>query len=443
MTSRGHRPSGSQRDGSPDTGPIRILTIDVEDPLPAFVADDRYARALVVLRRGRTPFAAVELDLDGGQLSQLAERLALGSESDTSSPAPDSQAQKLPPISVVVPTIASRMEELTRCCALLADQQYPDFEVLVVDNRTGEHPPLILDEIPGAERIRIICESRPGISAARNAGLAVARGEIVAFTDDDVQPDPSWLLGIGRRFAAQAELDAVTGLILPAELETPSQIWFERYYGGFSGQRSFHPVTLRALTSAWPWSGGRVAVTSLSGEVVRSFATYGVGAYGAGANMAFRRESVIRAGLFDPALGTGTPARGGEDLAMLISILWSGGRIGFEPSAVVRHRHRREYRELLDQLTGNGLGFTAMLTSLVLNDPRHLAALAFHAPLALRRVLVSTAERVRGRQPDPAAELTAGPRYPRELVMRELRGYSRGPLAYLASRRALRRGLSG
>jgi cellulose synthase/poly-beta-1,6-N-acetylglucosamine synthase-like glycosyltransferase len=53
---------------------------------------------------------------------------------------------------------------------------------------------------------------------------------------------------------------------------------------------------------------------------------YGVGAFDAGANMAFRRTALEKIGGFDVALGAGTPARGGEDLAALISVLWAGFR---------------------------------------------------------------------------------------------------------------------
>ena len=95
----------------------------------------------------------------------------------------------------------------------------------------------------------MVRERRPGISAARNAGVAAATGEIIAFTDDDVRVDPLWLRAIGERFASDSAIEAVTGLILPAELETPAQVWFERYYGGFSGERTFAPLTLKAADS--------------------------------------------------------------------------------------------------------------------------------------------------------------------------------------------------
>ena len=80
--------------------------------------------------------------------------------------------------------------------------------------------------------------------------------------------------------------------------------------------------------------------------------------------MAYRRSLIDTVGGFDTTLGAGSPARGGEDLAMFIETLWRGGRIGFEPSAVVHHRHRQTVEDLHKQLHGNGVGFTALMCAL-------------------------------------------------------------------------------
>jgi hypothetical protein len=177
-----------------------------------------------------------------------------------------------------------------------------------------------------------------------------------------------------------------------------------------------------------------VATDDRGNEVLRR-PIYGAGACGAGCNMAFRR-SAFGTTPFDTALGTGTPAQGGEDLAALIDVLWRGGRIGFEPAAVVRHEHRREYRELQRQMSGYGCGFTAMLAALVLHDPRHLGGLAAQLPPALGRLVRAALRRLAGRGLGEAGEV---PSFPGELARRELLGYLRGPGAYLAARREMRR----
>ena len=424
-------------------GPVRVVILDLEDPIPDLLPEGRYESAMVVGRRGGVPIGAVDVDLRTGRfdLQQQLRPLFEQSAARPASTRTELTDADLPRISVVVPTIVARTEDLEHLLAGFEQVRYPDVEFILVDNRRAIPTP---DPLPGLligrSGIRVVRAERPGISAARNAGVAAATGDIVAFTDDDVRVDPQWLHAIGRRFAGDPAIEAVTGLILPAELETPAQVWFERYYGGFSGERTFAPLTLQAeRTGARSLRGSRIAVTDADGQLVRTFAVYGAGAYGAGANMAFRRDALQRLGGFDLALGTGTPARGGEDLAALISVLWNGGKVGYEPASVVHHRHRREVSELEHQLGGNGVGFTAMLTSLVSHDRRHLLGLASQLPLAGREMLRQSVARVQGRkgtaaEADAARDDTA--QFPRNLVMHELRGYPKGPFAYIRSRRS-------
>jgi hypothetical protein len=83
------------------------------------------------------------------------------------------------------------------------------------------------------------------------------------------------------------------------------------------------------------------------------------------------------------------------------------------------------------------VGFTAMLTSLIMADPRHLVALAAQLPLAVRRMVAQSVNRLRGRKASASsADPPDVPLYPRALVLNELRGLPWGPLAYLRSRRA-------
>ena len=421
-----------------DPGPVRVEVVDLEGPLPALTPSERYRSAWVVGRRGGVPLGVVEVDLTRPPAEiahQLQALQKLSPDAAAVSPVEDSD---LPLVSVVVPSIVARPEDLARCLASLEQLRHPRFEILLVDNRRrpdGDDPlPGLVAAFP---HVRVVHEPRPGISAARNAGLAAAAGEIVVFTDDDVQVDPGWLTAFGRRFARDPRLEAVTGLILPAELESPAQLYFERYYGGFSGERTFAPLTL----SSGHGSVGRARVTvrDAAGHPVREFALYGVGAYGAGANMAFRRDVLLARGGFDVDLGTGTPARGGEDLAALIDLLWDGGTLGYEPAAVVHHRHRRELPELEHQLDGNGVGFTAMLTSLVRRHPGHLVGLSAQLPLAARRLGGQSLGRLRGRGARPDDAPDGAPQFPPGLVLTELRGMTRGPAAYWRSRRAGRR----
>jgi glycosyltransferase involved in cell wall biosynthesis len=338
---------------------------------------------------------------------------------------------ELPLISIVVPTIVQRVEELGRCIANIESLDYPNFELVLVDNRRVLPPSDSLPALVHArDWLRVIHEPKPGISAARNRGGAGANGEVVAFTDDDVQVDVKWLRSIGMRMTLEPGLDAVSGLVLPAELESPAQIWFERYYGGFNGRRSFVPLTLEAdMSGPRLLRGSRILIRNAVGKVIGRLPVYGVGAYAAGANMAFRKASIERIGGFDNALGTGTPSRGGEDLASIISVLWTGGRVGYEPPRVVAfHQHRREYDDLLKLMDANGVGFTAMLTSLVRNDPRHLLGLSSQCLPALRQFAVQRSRKDKGISTAGELIQELEPLFPTDLARREFRAFFRGPL---------------
>ncbi len=311
--------------------------------------------------------------------------------------------QSLPRATVVVPTIYRRTDELTRTVQTLLDQDYPDFEIVVVDNRPdGDGPPIT--EFLGTPQVRVVIERSPGISRARNRGVAESTGGFVAFTDDDAVVDSHWLRAMGERYVLDEEVGAVSGLVLPLELATAPQLWFEEFYGGFS--RSFSPQVMK-----------------LGAHIDDGLFPYAPGSFGVGCNMSFRRSTLQRLGGFNSALGTGTPAKGGEDLAMFLSLIFANGTIVFEPSAVVRHEHRRTRRAFLDQVFDYGTGLTAMYTALILDDPRHLVEMVRRIPAGLRLLTRPRAQRSPSRTPS----------YPRSALVVQALGMAYGPLAYARS----------
>ncbi|NAZ86489.1 glycosyltransferase family 2 protein [Kineococcus indalonis] len=442
--------SGSRRQQEVTTAVLGAVRRALADP-PADAPAP--GGAYVLVRVDGAPFTAVSLPLPLSPV-QVAEAVA-GSEPYRGSPgsrarraAPSgTPGPRLPSATVVVPTVVARVAELRRCLDSLALLDHPDAEVVVVDNRPHRPADDPLEALlRGRARVRSVHEPVPGISAARNTGLREARGEVVAFTDDDVRVDPGWLRAIARRFAEHPEEQAVTGLVLPEELVTAAQQRYEEHYGGFGGPRTFTPVSLHpARDRAGRVRRGLVDVRDGSGERVRTIAVYGVGAYGAGANVAFRAAELRARGGFDVALGTGTPARGGEDLAAFVRVLSDGGVLGYEPAAVVHHTHRREVADLERQLVGNGTGFTAMLTSLVVHDPGHLLTFSALAPAAGWAMARQTARRLRRRPSSGPPPAGGGPGpVDRRLVALELAGMLAGPFAYLrswsAAARAVARG---
>jgi GT2 family glycosyltransferase/SAM-dependent methyltransferase len=230
----------------------------------------------------------------------------------TKVPAAHSQA----PVSVIVCT-RQRPEKLRPCLATLRELDPSPAEIIVVDNSPEERRTLnVVEEFTG-----VIYRPEPalGLSRARNSGILRSSGEIVAFTDDDVLVHPRWLLGIWRAFSQDPVL-GVAGLVLPAELETESQIRFELEFGGFN--RGYRPITFDSY-------------------FFNSMLDRGVPVWriGAGANMAFRRNVFSRIGLFDERLGAGASGCS-EDSEFWYRMLAAGMSIAYEPRAVVWHSHR-------------------------------------------------------------------------------------------------------
>lgn len=255
----------------------------------------------------------------------------------------------LPPVTVAVCT-RDRVDHLRRCLSAIERLHYPRLDVLVIDNapKTAAAERLVRDKF---KRVRYLVEPRPGLDWARNRAIMEARGEIIAFADDDVVVDPGWIDALVRVFAEDARIMAVTGRVVPYELKTRAQVLFERY-GGF-GKGSVRKV-----------------YSSRNGGHQAKWSHLAAGDLGTGANMAFRKSLFGRIGGFDPALDAGTPTGGGGDLEMFFRVVQEGYVLVYEPAAVVRHMHRRDYRDLKAQIGTWGKAFMAYLTRSALVYPR-------------------------------------------------------------------------
>jgi GT2 family glycosyltransferase len=391
--------------------PIELVQLDLAtNSLIADVGllDDR--RVWIEASKHGRIVGRVELERDASELT-TDELAALGSTFSDDGPAlfetiPD---ERLAAATVVVSTICSDPAQLVGTVQSLLELDYPDFEVVVVDNRRGS-PTEPIPTMPDDPRVRVVRETMPGVSSGRNRGVSASTGEIVAFTDDDASVDRNWLRAMGARFAAEPSVDAIGGLVLPSELETAPQLWFEEFYGGFS--TSFEP-----------------SVVSLATVDDDAMFPYAPRRFGAGCNMAFRRSALERMGGFDVALGVGTPARGGEDLAMFIELVTSGATLAFEPAALVRHTHRRTEPAFLNQVLSYGVGLTAMFTALISHDRRHALAILRKVPGGLRLLTRPRADR----------SVSATPSYPRRTLAYQVLGMAYGPIAYARSRRWARR----
>lgn len=276
--------------------------------------------------------------------------------------APDPAAS----VTVVVPT-TGRYEQLSRCLRSLLAMDRQQVDVLVVDNRpaTGEALRTINAIVGHDPRVRYVAEPRPGSSIARNRGAAETDAEIVAFTDDDVVVDPHWLNGLLAPFA-DADVTAVTGMVLPLELQTPAQKRFEQFAGFSKGisRRSYKfPPSEPTHRVLYPFWGG---------------------VFGSGNSMAFRRVNFVDSGGFDPALGGGSPAKSGEDIEAMSAAILGGGTLVYEPRSLCWHEHRKEDDALHQQVFDYGVGLGAVLTKALTHDPRFFGAVVRSVPIAFR-----------------------------------------------------------
>lgn len=357
------------------------------------------------------PVATAHLAEDGLPAPAALEAAGLGTESVPACVrAREELLRSAPFLSVLIPS-RERPERLRRCLDSLLASAYPAsaYEIVVVDNRPETDGTRRLIEGYGQpERLRYAREDASGSASARNRGLEVVRSDLVAMTDDDVVVDPHWLAEVARAFTAHPEATCVSGLLLPLELETDAQVWFEEY-GGFS--RGFEARRFDLAEHRPPG---------------HPLYPYSAGIFGTGNNFAFRRGDLLAIGAFDPALGNGTPALGGVDSEVLLRTILAGRTIVYEPRALVWHAHRPDYESLRRQVHAYGAGLVAYLLKTLLDDPRRVPGFLRRLPAGVRFAFSPGSEKNAGKQTD----------YPRELTRLERRGMLLGPLAYARSRRA-------
>ncbi|MET0191242.1 MAG: glycosyltransferase family A protein, partial [Pseudonocardia sediminis] len=172
------------------------------------------------------------------------------------------------PITVVIAT-RNRAESLGRCLRSVLASDHPALQVVVVDNDPVDESTARIVDTFASPRVRYVREARRGASVGRNRGLAEARTEVVAFTDDDTEVDRSWASRISGAFAADPALACLSGPVLAARLGTPEE---------------------RAADVALAWNKGFVPRTfSMAAPPSDSpIFPFSPGLFGIGANLAVR-----------------------------------------------------------------------------------------------------------------------------------------------------------
>lgn len=391
---------------------------------PGLEVPARFTAARLLVTDDGVPVGQVDVPLRAGVAAPA--RLAAATAAVAGAAPPARPATSDEPITVVIAT-RGRPHSVRRCLDAVLAGRHPAVTVLVVDNDPPDDRTRDVVAAVGSPRVRYVREARRGVSVGRNRGLAEATTEIVAFTDDDTEPDPGWASRIAGAFTEDPRLTGLSGPVLAATLETPQQ---QAADVALAWNKGFLPRRFRlddppADAPAFPFSPGL---------------------FGIGANMAVRASRVRALGGFDEALGPGRPTRGGEDIELLVRIVLDGGTLGYLPSAYVWHHHRPGDRELREQLDGYALGLGAFLAKVGL-DPtgRRLAARRFPAGLARLREIVrreSACDAAQGCGPADAGDggtpAAAAAAMPGGAGARKLRGLVTGPTLYLSARRRVR-----
>jgi glycosyltransferase involved in cell wall biosynthesis len=377
-------------------------------PSIELVDSSGYRKARLLVRHRLRPVAFVDVDViknivDGVRLAEIVSRYNHGYQSDVAGPRTDD----LPFITVVMCT-RNRTASLADALSSVLACDYPRFEVIVVDNAsindaTAQYVAQLRDP-----RVRALAEPVPGLSVARNAGILAARGDVVAFTDDDVVVDPMWLRWFGHAIQTTPKVGCVTGLVPGGEFRTPAQCWFDNQMNWSKN------LTKEVFDITRPPVGDRLF-------------PFHVGLYGAGASFAMPRSVLTELGGFDEALGAGSPTGACEDNDMFLRVLAAGHVLIYEPAAVVWHRHRADMAGLVTQVRSYGLGLGAWLTKVACD--RSLSPMAFRKLWpAIRHIHGLTV---------PAHVNNFD--MPSNLRRIQIMSTLRGPLAYARSRRQGRR----
>ncbi len=322
----------------------RLIEIDVLKPPADIVLDDAEG-VYVVVWAGPRPLGGewvrpVEGRIDPGWLEAIVWKYrAAGNEREP----PEQDFQ--PPATVVVMTLR-REAQLPVILAALEEQAYGDFEIVVVDNAPRQSSAPVIVEHFG--RARCVGELREGIRYARNAGVRAARGEVVAFIDDDCTPHRHWLANLVSALR-EPEVACCTGPILPRRLRTRAQ-WLLEMHGGFN--RGFE----------------RKVYSAEGPEAQRLCLPLHAWLCGSGANMVFRKSTLEAVGGFNEIL----PAA--EEIDAFFRLMRSGHKIVYEPTAAIRHDHPETYAGLQQRIYDWGRGHISYLLHVAASDREYRQA---------------------------------------------------------------------
>ena len=205
-----------------------------------------------------------------------------------------------PIFSLVVATYG-RAEVLQRLVASLLAQTCQRFEVIVADQNPDERVLSLIEPLRVAGRLGAHLRlPEPNLSAARNAGLAAARGDVVAFPDDDCWYEPETLAQAARHLGAASGLDGVAARWVEAAVEP--------------GDLATGPITAAAMRR---FRGGNVASITLF----------------------LKRAAIEAVGGFDERIGVGRWYGAAEETDLVLALIARGHRIAHARDVTVHHAY--------------------------------------------------------------------------------------------------------
>jgi len=242
------------------------------------------------------------------------------------------------PLSVVISTYSiSRYNDLINVLASLKNQKFKKFEAIVIVDENKRYYLNLLQYVNKEEldNTKVIFNRvNKGLAYSRNLGIKHSKGRIIAYLDDDVVVDPNWAKEIVRPFYKHDNVGGVAGHILPLWIDKDMEWFPEELY--------------------WMISCSYVLTPKRESEIDRGF----------GANMAFRKDLLLKLGGFRTDLGLKKGKWiGGEDTDMFLRIRESGYKVIFNPKAVVYHKiypNRIKLSNIIKRSFGGGISVALM-----------------------------------------------------------------------------------
>jgi glycosyltransferase involved in cell wall biosynthesis len=257
----------------------------------------------------------------------------------------------------------NRADYLDKALKSLSVQTLPaaDFEVVVVDNASTDGTASLVESMkPSLPSLRYVFEGSLGLSRARNAAIREARGDYIAFLDDDAVATSRWLESILTAFETVKPTPACVGGRIDPIWEGPRPDWLAD--------------TLLGYLTIVNWSEKAMTL-----DPSRQ--------YVAGANMAFSALALRNLGGFSPSLGrVGDKLLSAEELHVQRMLVAAGHQLHYEPQASVGHHvpaARLTQKWFLNRAYSEGLS-TAVMRTVMERLPGHRRALmALHSSIDL------------------------------------------------------------